>query len=172
MRTIIGVFSTHESAEHAIHELRAIETPEADISYIYTNAKGNTTNSQAQNTVGAETVSGGTSGAIVGALAGLAVANGILPGLGSLFVAGPLAIALGFTGAAATTVAGAATGAAAGGFIGALNGFGLNESDARLYEETVRSGDILVIVRANTDSPMMFKDIFAKSSAKKVGEYF
>jgi len=108
-------------------------------------------------------------GAILGGLAGLAVANGILPGLGTLFVAGPLATALGFTGAAATTAAGALTGAAAGGLVGALAGLGVSDDEAKVYEKRIKSGAVLVATK--TANPTLVKDIFSKHGVEEINEY-
>ncbi len=109
-----------------------------------------------------------TTGTVIGVVAGLAIANGILPGLGSLIVAGPLAAALGFTGAAATAVAGAATGAVAGGLIGALANIGISDADAALYENLVRSGEVLIVARTESLSA---KDTFITAGAQEVREY-
>ena len=168
MTTIIGVFSLHTNAEHAINELRAFGVPEDDISYVYANKEGEVIDGQHGDEAGEGAAEGATTGAVVGAIAGLAVANGILPGLGSLFVAGPLAAALGLTGVAATTVAGAVTGAAAGGLIGALVGLGVSEDDAEMYEGIVRRGDILVIIRSASPDA---KDVFARTGAREIREY-
>lgn len=168
MNTTVGVFQTHENAEKAISELRAFGVDASDISYVYVNANGTIVDDHADSKIGSGIATGATTGTILGALAGLIVANGILPGLGSLFVAGPLAAALGFTGAAATTVAGAATGAAAGGLIGALDNIGVSNEDAVFYETLVRNGEILVAVNSST---LATKDIFIRSGAREVREY-
>ncbi len=166
--TTIGVFSTHAQARSAIDELRAAGVTEADISYMYVNVAGEITDAHGGTKVGDGAAAGAATGAVLGALAGFVVANGILPGLGTLFVAGPLAAALGFTGAAATTVAGAATGLAAGGIIGALSGLGISDEDALMYEEFLRSGDVLVISKSS--SPVV-REIFSKMGAKQIGSY-
>ncbi|MES2314978.1 MAG: low temperature-induced protein [Patescibacteria group bacterium] len=168
MKTTTGIYSTHADAESAIKELRSFGIPDVDISYIYVDSKGAMKDGQSDEKVSSGMGSAATAGAIVGAIAGLVVANGILPGFGTLFVAGPLATALGLSGATATAVAGAATGLVAGGLIGGLVSLGINNTDAILYEALVRKGDILVIVRSDAVGTM---DIFVKSNAKEVREY-
>jgi uncharacterized membrane protein len=79
-----------------------------------------------------------------------------------------LAAALGFTGAAATTVAGAATGAAAGGLIGALGNLGISDTDAMFYETLVRKGEILIVCNTETLST---KEVFLNAGAREVREY-
>ena len=168
MITTIGVFTTHAAAESALNELRQFGVKESDLSYVYVNDKGTVKDSQVKEKAGGAAASGATAGAVIGGLAGLAVANGILPGLGTLIVAGPLAAALGFGGAAATAVAGAATGAAAGGLLGALTHMGVGKQDVQLYEDHVRRGDVLVIAR---ETPASTEDIFLNHGAVDVRHY-
>lgn len=75
-------------------------------------------------------------GAIAGALVGLAAA----PPIG-VVAAGPIAAALG----------GAALGATGGGVFGALVGLGIPDAQARVYEERIEAGEILVAVETHSD---------------------
>lgn len=111
---------------------------------------------------------GASTGGVIGAIAGLAVATGILPGLGTLIVAGPLAAALGLSGAVATTAAGAITGAAAGGIIGALAKWGVSEVEAKTYEERLKRGSILLIVTSELEE---VKDVFKRHKGDEIREY-
>ena len=163
-----GVFKNRYSAETAINNFKEGGIPDADISCVYTDSEGDVKDSQTGEKVGSGAVSGAATGAVLGTIAGLVVANGILPGIGTLFVAGPIATALGFTGAAATTVAGAATGAAAGGLIGALGQLGVSSDDAALYEKHVRKGEALVITRTD-DADVI--SLFEKEGAAEVRQY-
>lgn len=166
--TTIGVYDNHADAEVVINELKALGIDNDDISCVYTDHKGEMSDTQTGEKIGAGAAGGAATGVVVGAIAGLVVANGILPGIGTLFVAGPIATALGFTGAAATTVAGAATGAAAGGLIGALSNLGVDKEDAKLYENLVRKGEVLVIARSESDD---VGEIFERTNAKEVRGY-
>lgn len=168
MITTIGVFTTHAAAESALNDLKQFGVKEADLSYVYVNSKGKIKDGQAGGKIGDGAATGAAAGAIIGGIAGFAVANGILPGLGSLIVAGPLASALGLTGAAGAAAAGAATGAAAGGLIGALTHLGIDSSDVKLYEDHVRRGDVLVIARG---TPASTEDIFLNHGAIDVRHY-
>ena len=165
--TTVGVYSTHADAQRAIEELRAFGVADADISYLYTNVQGDVTDGNSGDKVASGTGTGATTGAVLGAIAGLAVAEGILPGLGGLIVAGPLAAALGLTGIAATTVAGAATGLVAGGLIGALVNLGISQEDAGIYQDFIKSGNVLVIAHADRST----RDIFIATGAKQIGQY-
>ncbi len=168
-KTIVGVFDNRHHAEEAITELRSIGIADTDISYIYVSDGKTITEDGSGTEAGEGAAKGATTGAVIGALAGLAVANGILPGLGSLFVAGPLAAALGLTGAAATTAAGALTGAAAGGLVGALVGLGVSDEDAHIYEERVKRGGVLVTARSMNGAAV--KEVFSKHGADEMREY-
>jgi len=164
----LGVFTSHSQAEGAIDELRAFGIDEADLSYIYENKEGDVKDEQTGNKVGVGATTGAAGGAVIGGIAGLIVANGILPGFGTLFVAGPLIAALGLTGATGVAVAGAATGAVAGGLIGGLQHLGVDKKDVQLYEDHIHQGHIVVIAR---DSSKSTQDIFLDQGAVEVKEY-
>ena len=86
---------------------------------------------------------GGATGLSVGAVLGglLAAATSIaIPGIG-LIVAGPLAGA----------IAGAGAGGAAGTLIGAMIGAGIPEERAKVYDEGIRSGGIVLGTRARDE---------------------
>jgi hypothetical protein len=168
MKIFTGIYETHAQADSALMELKSFGIPNADISYIYIDNKGTIKDATTGDKVASSVGNAATAGAIVGAVAGLVVANGILPGIGSLFVAGPLAVALGLTGAVGTTVAGAATGLVAGGIVGSFVNIGIDNTDAILYETLVRKGDLLIIARSEASGT---KDIFIKTNAKEVREY-
>lgn len=166
MITTIGVFTTHASAEKVLQELRNFNVSERDLSYLYTNDEGAVKDGQTGEKVTSATVIGVTAGAVIGGIAGFVIANGLIPGFGSLFVAGPLAEALGFAGA--TALVGAGSGAVAGGLIGALTHLGVVTGDVHLYEEHVRGGGVLVIARTQEIST---KEIFKNNGGKDVQEY-
>jgi hypothetical protein len=168
MITTIGIFATHTEAESSLNELRQFGVSDTDLSYVFINEKGHVEDAQTGDKMTGGAATGATAGAIIGGIAGLVVANGVLPGLGTLIVAGPLAAALGFTGIAATAVAGAATGVVAGGFIGALVNLGVDKQDVQLYEDHVRRGGVLVIARG---TPASTEDIFLNHGAIDVRHY-
>lgn len=145
----IGIFPAREDAERTInklHEELGISTE--DISYLYKNTSNETVEVSTDEVTDISATEGAKTGAqiggSVGAIAGLAAAAGIVPIIGSIFVAGPLLAALGIAGAIGTTAAGAITGAAAGGLIGALVSLGVEESAAKRYTDRVTAGNILV----------------------------
>lgn len=139
MRTVLGVFRNRVDAEHAISDLEENGFDTQDLSIMMRDtAEGRKFAEESGSNVMQGAVGGAATGAVVGAIA--------IPGLGAILIGGPLASAFGLTGAAASTVTGAATGALAGGIIGALVGLGLPEERAKVYEEELREGAILLAV--------------------------
>ena len=166
MNTTIGVFTTHVTAEKGIQELRNSGINESDLSYLYKDNEGDLKDGQTGDKVASASTVGATTGIVVGGIAGLIIANGILPGLGTLVVGGSLAQALGVAGA--TALAGAGTGAIAGGVVGALTHLGVKSDHARLYEEQVQNGGVLVIAKSDNSG---VKEIFTRNGAHEVEEY-
>ena len=100
---------------------------------------------------------GAVGGGIIGGLAGLLTATGVvaIPGLVPLLAGGALMSLLGATGA--SIVAGSGVGAVAGGLVGALVSINVPETAARHYEEAVRAGKILITVRTDGDTARIQK---------------
>jgi hypothetical protein len=151
IKTVIGLFTENEDVEGAINELKSRGYNPKDISMIMKDtreAKKIQENTGAD--VGAGAASGAATGAVVGGIAGLLIGIGAIaiPGVGAFLIGGPLAAALGLSGAAATTASGAMTGALAGGLIGALMSLGLPREEAEHYETRIREGAILLAVPA------------------------
>ncbi len=168
MITTLGVFTTHSSSENVINELKANGISQENLSYLYKNEEGKLTDGQANEKMSGSAVTGAATGAVIGGIAALIIANGILPGFGTLSVAGPLATALGISEAIAVTAVGVAGGAVAGGLIGALTELGVDKTDAALYQEYVHKGNILVISQGAEKS---MKDFFSKHGAIETREY-
>jgi hypothetical protein len=168
LKTVIGLFETREEVQDAVERLKDEGFEAKDISLMMRNTEDAEI---IQNDTGANvaggTVSGLTTGAVIGGLAGLVSAIAI-PGLGAFFIGGPIAAALGLTGAAASTVSGAATGALAGGLLGALTGLGLSEEDAQVYETRVREGAILAAVPVGNRDEHYVRRIFEDYNASDV----
>lgn len=95
--------------------------------------------SKAMEGAGAGAALGGTAGGILGALAGIGGAV-ILPGIGA--VAGPIAMGL----------VGAGAGGAAGSLLGALVGAGIPEDQAKVYENDIKEGGMVLGVNPRTDA--------------------
>ncbi|WJH32414.1 general stress protein [Paenibacillus sp. CC-CFT747] len=140
-RTTAGVYLEEEAAVNAIEELKKAGYGEESITVV---TKDKRALEELEETTGAQTpdgLSGGSvTGGVIGGAAGLFVSLSSLavPGVGPLLVAGALA----------ATAAGAAIGASAGGYTGTLTELGLNEDEAKRYDDDLRDGKVLVLVHA------------------------
>lgn len=143
VKTVIAVFSNERVAREAVDDLRRAGF-DKEIS-ILARDKGRQEGEAAGGglTMGIEgdtgIAEGVTTGGVLGGLAGLAAGAGalVVPGLGPLVAAGP--------------IAGLLSGAATGGVAGGLLDWGIPEAEGRRYEEDVRQGKILVSVRCSED---------------------
>ena len=96
-------------------------------------------------------------GAVLGWLAGIGLLA--IPGAGPFIAAGPIMGALG----------GAVAGGATGGVIGALTNLGVHEDHARVYDDRIRSGGILVSVHTESAPQISAaKEIFHRAGAENV----
>lgn len=135
--TVVGIFATADQARSVVEELRRNGFPQSAISMIIrSDGAGQQIEPVSHAMKDAEI--GAAAGGISGALLGLAAAA--VPGIGPVLVMGPLMAALG----------GAGIGAIAGGLIGELHKAGVPHEEARNYAETVRRGDAIVTVRADS----------------------
>ena len=150
-RMLTGLFRDRESAERAYSSVRSRGYTDDDVNLMMTDQTRDSwfSNDDADNTTelgskalegaGAGSAIGGTLGAIIGGIAAIGT-NVVLPGLG-LVVAGPIAAAL----------AGAGAGGLTGGLVGALIGSGIPEERAKLYDEGVRNGGVVMGINARND---------------------
>ena len=149
-RMVTGLFRDRDSAERAYGSLSSRGYSKDDVNLLMSDETRKThfssddaadteLGSKALEGAGAGAAIGGTTGAVLAAIAAIGTSV-ILPGLG-LVVAGPLAAAL----------AGAGAGGATGGLIGALIGSGIPEDRAREYESGVKEGGIVMGVNARSD---------------------
>lgn len=170
-RMVLGVFSEPVEADKAVDELKDAGFKKEDISVIMREGGAVPAKGGRGATVAREAAAGITTGGAIGGIAGLiiGIAAVTVPGIGALFAAGPLALALGLGGVGVTTLAGAITGAAAGGIIGGLVGLGVPQKKAEIYEEAVRKGQVLLAV-STTDETNEAKanEIFKKHGALEV----
>lgn len=155
---ISATFKTRAAAEAALRSVEAIGVNDEQISVIVTDeTRGSSFNIEKGNKMGEGTAAGATAGGIVGAILGsLATATAIaIPGLNVVVV-----------GAAVSAVAGFGAGAATGGLIGALVGAGITEHEAKIYEDEIKNGAVLLAVKPeNDDQADQIKDIFKREDA-------
>lgn len=136
--TVVGVFSDFTAAVNVSPELVSIGCAREDISVVTQDNKGEYAKFVDAQTLSAPETEVGT-GAAIGGIGGflLGLAAFAIPGIGPVVAAGPLV----------TAFAGATLGAVGGGLIGALNGLGIPELEAKTYDQGVREGSTLVVVR-------------------------
>jgi len=151
-KSVIGVFNNRDQAERAVNELRQRGFTTNEISIVAKEEErreggGNTTN---------DLTTGTTTGGILGGLAGLALGAGALaiPGIGPIVAAGPIAAAI--------------TGAATGGLAGALIDFGIPAERGEYYQEKIRHGKILAVIKCDDNKVNDAANILRTNGAQDV----
>jgi len=153
---VSAIFDDQQQAGQAVDQLRAAGIPESAISIVARSDSGKpTTTDGAGEEKTRDIVGTAAAGAGLGALFGIAALA--IPGVGPFIAAGAIAEAA--IGGAAIT--GTAIGAAAGGLLGVLTSHGVDEEDARFYEERMTQGGIFVSVDADSAgvTPAHVRDI-------------
>jgi hypothetical protein len=141
--TLTGLFRDKESAERAYNSLNARGYGQDDINLLmsddtrkkYFAGSETEIGTKAWEDAGKGAAIGGAVGATLAALAAIGTTLA-LPGLG-LLIAGPIAAA----------IAGAGAGGLTGGLVGALVGYGIPEERAKLYEQGIKDGGIVMGVK-------------------------
>jgi hypothetical protein len=130
---VVAVYDSLSAAEGALMVLKHSGVPSEQVSLMAKQVKGSVPEEQALE-MGDRAEKDATTGAGVGALVGLLAGAPLLaiPGVGPILAAGPIATAL--------------TGGIVGGFLGSMQGWGVQSDRAESYEDKVRAGKVLVIV--------------------------
>ncbi|MCW2120726.1 hypothetical protein [Flavobacterium sp. 7A] len=146
---LTGMFADRETTERAYNSLTERGYSKDDINLVmsddtrtkYYSDKNDHSElgTKAAETAGTGSAIGGTIGAVVGIIAAIGTSV-VIPGLG-LIIAGPLAAGL----------AGAGAGGIAGGLIGALVGSGIPEDRAKIYENGINDGHVVMGVHPISD---------------------
>ena len=139
-----AVFDSHADAERAVSELQSAGVRREAISFVTrhdeTGAGGDHDGDGEAGEKAGDALSKTAAGAGLGALLGVAALA--IPGVGPLAAAG--AIAQSAIGGAA--LGGTAAGAAVGGLTSLLTKHGVDEHDAKYYEDRVHGGGVLLTV--------------------------
>lgn len=155
---ISATFKTRQAAEEVLHKLDSIGIKDEQVGMVVSDeTRGNSFNIEEGSKMQEGLASGAVAGGLVGGVvAALTVATTIVaPGL-NLVVAGVVASAFAGIGAGATT----------GGLIGAIIGAGETEYEAKIYEDEIKNGAILVSVEPKNDQQRKeIKDIFERGDA-------
>jgi uncharacterized membrane protein len=140
MKTVVGVYNTHDEAVEAIKTLKEQGYIDAQLSMIgKVQNTGDDDESHLMNTAAKEIGVTAVAGSTLGVLAGLGIFA--IPGLGFLYGAGALVGA----------IAGFDIGLIGGGLISALTIPGMKSDIAKEYDKELRDGKILVIVQGSQD---------------------
>lgn len=145
-RMMTGLFKDRESAEGAYRSLSSRGYGKDDVNLLmsddtrkkYFTEGDSELSTKAWEDAGKGAAIGGGVGATLAAIAAIGTTLA-LPGLG-LLIAGPIAAAL----------AGGGAGALTGGLIGALVGHGIPEEHAKVYEQGIKDGGIVMGVNPRT----------------------
>ena len=140
--SIVAIYPDHAAAEHALRQLHEAGFAIGDLSIIGRDFQ------MSEEPVGFISAgdyakAGAKAGASFGGLCGLLVGAAflVLPGVGPVIVAGPLAAAV------LAGLEGAIAGTALGSLAGALVGWGIPRDRALKYETHLNGGKFLVVVR-------------------------
>lgn len=156
---ITATFKTRMAAEDTLRRLEAIGITDNQISLVSSDeTRGRSFNLETHSQMDEGVAGGATAGGLIGAALGaLAIAGTlVIPGLNVVV-----------TGALVGSLAGLATGAVTGGVIGGLIGAGIPEFEAKIYEEEIRSGALLLAVETKDAAQMDdVKKILKSSSAE------
>jgi len=137
--SVVAVFHDHTRAQEAVRALRQAGFSEDQIGVVGRHHEKDVAAASEGSKAGAGAATGVAAGAGIAALWSLGITFGVVPVIGPILAAGPLAAAL----------LSAAGGAAAGGLVGALIGLGIPEHEAKYYEGEFHAGRTIVTVHAN-----------------------
>lgn len=169
----VGVFSSPQSAEYALNELKTSGFSMSQISIVARDRNGRDeiagvdVRDNAGNQAGSGATAGALAGGAVGGFVGLlgALSALTIPGIGPVVAGGALASILG------DALIGGAVGAATGGIVGALTGLGIPEEQAQVYNYRLSQGDYLVIVEGTQAEITKAESILGNQGIQHWGIY-
>lgn len=163
MESVIASYNSLTDAESAVRKLSESTFPIERISIVATDLESEK-ELHGYVTRGDVAKTGAGTGAWMGGLFGILIGAAFLwvPGVGPLFIAGPLSAAL------LGGIEGAAVGAGAGGLLGALAGWGVSKKHILKYEEKVKGGNYLVVAHGDADDVARARDLLDSTGADSV----
>ena len=158
---ISATFKTRMAAESALERIEALGVTNDQLSLVVTDeTRGNSFNIEESSKTDEGAAAGATAGGLIGAVLGsLTTATAIaIPGL-NLVVVGTAVSALAGLGACATT----------GGLLGALVGAGMSKHEAKIYEDEIKNGSILIAVKPEDgEQKDAVKEVFEELDAYNI----
>ncbi len=163
-KLVTGMFRDRESTEHAYNTLHERGYNQDEVHLLMSDetrkkhfSDDTEIGTKAAEGLGKGSAIGGTVGAIAGAVAAIGTAI-VIPGLG-FAIAGPIAAAL----------AGAGAGGLTGGIIGALVGVGIPEERARIYEDGIKNGNVIIgVTPRNEDDAEYFRSNWTANNGEEI----
>ena len=155
-KKVIGVYDNGQDAVREVERLQKQGYRTEDISVVVKDKeKADKITSRTNTNVESGLAAGATTGGILGGLTGLLAGIGamIIPGIGPIVAAGPIA----------STLGGIAAGVGAGGLTGALVGLGIPKDTADQYVNYVEKGKILILVDSESQKKYAARDMYERS---------
>jgi Heat induced stress protein YflT domain len=164
--SIVAVYPDHAAAEKAVHQLHNAGFANCDLSII---GRDLAVKEEPVGFVspGDYAKAGAATGASFGGLFGLLIGAAVvlIPGVGPVIVAGPLAAAL------LAGMEGALAGSALGGLAGALVGWGVPRDRALKYATQVEGGKFIVVVRGIPEVVDRARNLLAHPTSEHLDVY-
>lgn len=164
--SVVAVYRDQSAAEHALRQLHAAGFATSDLSIVGRDFQ------MSEKPVGFISAgdyatAGAAAGAWFGGLFGLCLGAAflVLPGLGPVVIAGPLATAF------LAGIEGALAGTALGSLAGALIGWGIPKERALKYETHVKGGKFLVIARGEPQAICRAREMLDHENADHIEVY-
>ncbi|MDA8193000.1 MAG: hypothetical protein M0Z53_03240 [Thermaerobacter sp.] len=154
-KTVVGAFRDQASADQVVRELKHRGVAEKNISVVarhHGKTESGHPGEDGTHNLSSGLTWGGTAGGVAGLLAGVGALA--IPGIGPIVAAGPLAATL--------------TGAVAGGIVGGLMDFGIPKAESQRYEERLKAGDVILVVRADADEVSKAENLFRQQGATDI----
>jgi hypothetical protein len=164
--SIVAVYGDHAAAEEAVRQLHEAGFAMADLSIVGRNIQVSEEPIGLVST-GDYAKAAAKTGAAFGGLLGLCVGAALLvvPGVGPIVIAGPLAAAL------MAGLEGAVAGTALGSLAGALVGWGIPKERALKYETHVKGGKFLVVIRGMPEAIARARALLAGQKPEQIEVY-
>lgn len=163
-KAVFGLANNETQVRKIVEDLRGLGFTDNNISVLYPDMStgaaglGHEKGSKAPEGAVAGVGTGGAIGVTLGWLAGIGMLA--IPGVGPFIAAGPILAAL----------SGAAVGATVGGLAGGLVGMGIPEYEAKLYENKLKAGKILISVHTEDSKERdRAQDLLKADGAEDIG---
>ncbi len=164
--SVVAVYPNPDAAERMVRHLHESGIPMCDLSIV---GRGTETTEEPVGFVseGEYAAAGASTGAWLGGLLGLCVGAAflVLPGIGPIVVAGPLAASI------LAGIEGAVAGTALGSLTGALVGWGVPKEKALRYETHVKGGKFLVVVRGEPEVLARIQTLLAHEEPEDIAQF-